>query len=712
MSKDVNIKFKADSSDAQKGIKGVQSELNKFSKSGLEQTIKGVQKLGKTIKGLGISAVIAAEIKILKQYLATIKETAQAYNKQIDAEKGLERAAKNNPYINGEGVKNLKSFAKELERTAAIEDNQSLEVMRQLVATGRTEAEVMQIMSAAVDYAAGANLDLATAAKQLNATYSGSAGLLGKQSAAVKALTKEQLANGEAVKIVAEQYKGMAVELANTDTKLELAKKTFKEAMGEITQPSYEGWNKFWTKIYEDGVKTFKALDMWSQNIADKLTLKDVLKEIDKVERRAVSAREEIIGGVRTSTANYIEDLVDANETDVLEALKRGLELRKEKNKLSGVERTLLERVNNELRIRANREEYLQEEEKKQQELQEKKNKALAKENELNAVKEKNEKDLNKKLDDMEREANLRGEVVDKQAVLNEMVKSYIDLLNNGISENDPFAEEKRKEIEEYAKWMEKLEKDANKTKKELEQLKQVLDDMSDFLSQYEQLTKDATDLFLNSIQEEKNAELGDLAEQYNEGLITYEDYCNKKQEIEEEAAKKEYKLRMWEWTANLATATANIAQGITKSLSEYAMPLAAVMAAMTGAAGAIQIAALIANKPKPPSFATGGIVPGTSYTGDRVQANVNSGEMILNSAQQARLWQLANSGSGNGGGGTVVNMPVTIENKNGSNVQTQMNKNGLRVIIDNAVNSSMGEGRYNASMQEAQSKQKGVSYL
>jgi hypothetical protein len=33
-------------------------------------------------------------------------------------------------------------------------------------------------------------------------------------------------------------------------------------------------------------------------------------------------------------------------------------------------------------------------------------------------------------------------------------------------------------------------------------------------------------------------------------------------------------------------------------------------------------------------SYATGGIVPGNSFTGDRLTAKVNSGEMILNSGQ------------------------------------------------------------------------------
>ncbi len=42
-------------------------------------------------------------------------------------------------------------------------------------------------------------------------------------------------------------------------------------------------------------------------------------------------------------------------------------------------------------------------------------------------------------------------------------------------------------------------------------------------------------------------------------------------------------------------------------------------------------------------AFATGGIVPGTSRSGDKVQVRVNSGEMILNTMQQARLFAIAN---------------------------------------------------------------------
>lgn len=57
------------------------------------------------------------------------------------------------------------------------------------------------------------------------------------------------------------------------------------------------------------------------------------------------------------------------------------------------------------------------------------------------------------------------------------------------------------------------------------------------------------------------------------------------------------------------------------------------------GISGTAQMISLIATVSK---FATGGIVGGTQKSGDNVLVRVNSGEMILNAAQQARLFAIA----------------------------------------------------------------------
>ena len=59
------------------------------------------------------------------------------------------------------------------------------------------------------------------------------------------------------------------------------------------------------------------------------------------------------------------------------------------------------------------------------------------------------------------------------------------------------------------------------------------------------------------------------------------------------------------------------------------------------------------------PAFATGGIVGGSSFSGDRVIARVNSGEMILNGGQQNRLFNMINGGNASGGGGFVASTKI-----------------------------------------------------
>ena len=54
-------------------------------------------------------------------------------------------------------------------------------------------------------------------------------------------------------------------------------------------------------------------------------------------------------------------------------------------------------------------------------------------------------------------------------------------------------------------------------------------------------------------------------------------------------------------------------------------------------------------------SFATGGIVGGNSYHGDKLTARVNSGEMILNGHQQKNLFDAINSGKIGGGNALVA---------------------------------------------------------
>jgi hypothetical protein len=108
--------------------------------------------------------------------------------------------------------------------------------------------------------------------------------------------------------------------------------------------------------------------------------------------------------------------------------------------------------------------------------------------------------------------------------------------------------------------------------------------------------------------------------------------------------------------SAAIVQATIKMYEGATSAYaSAAAIPGVGHILAPIAAAGALAAgAANIASIKSQPAFENGGIVGGNSYSGDNVQARVNSGEMILNSTQQSRLFKAADGGGSLGGGVTV----------------------------------------------------------
>lgn len=68
------------------------------------------------------------------------------------------------------------------------------------------------------------------------------------------------------------------------------------------------------------------------------------------------------------------------------------------------------------------------------------------------------------------------------------------------------------------------------------------------------------------------------------------------------------------------------------------------------GATAMAEMMAMISSIHSATGYATGGIIGGTSYSGDKLVARVNSGEMILNKRQQTNLFNAISSGKIGGG--------------------------------------------------------------
>jgi hypothetical protein len=149
----------------------------------------------------------------------------------------------------------------------------------------------------------------------------------------------------------------------------------------------------------------------------------------------------------------------------------------------------------------------------------------------------------------------------------------------------------------------------------------------------------------------------------------------------------------MAEWTNSLIQAGVNTALAVTKSLPNL------VMAGIAGALGALQIAVIAANMPKPPAFADGGVVglPRTYHSkyanGGIVEANTPRGvdavdttlanrEMVLNDDQQSNLFG-AIAGGQLGGGVTTLQIQIMLDRLVIGNATVDVINDGLTHKIE-----------------------------
>ena len=821
MAKKATIKVTSDIKSAESGIDKLTSELNKFAKN--NQTLNSLSKLNgafQLTKGVvgGATSALRTGTEVIKKVGAEMERLTEAANVQIKAETQLAQAAKNNPYLDDNSVIQLKNYASKLQSITAVGDEALIPLMAQLAAAGRTQAEIQDIMSAALDVSASGTMSLESAVKNLNKTFSGLSGELGESIPEIKNLTKEQLKNGEAVKVIASQYKGMAEEVANATgslEKMEGARGDFEEQLGMITKPTVDGWHNFWTAVYQKGTDIISKLNGKLDEFADKAMQKKITKKLNEFgEINYEHIMNEVGNAYNNDLSDYavnriIQKSVASQTLSQLEATKAFLENEKA---LALTEDTIEKKIYDIVKIKYDSAKAAADELKAEQERQEQLRKEQEEAERARKAKQDAEKETAKALqnrrdelraeyqqsiDSIKTQIETRramGEAVseeeENQLLLNAAMSAYIKMYSDpafdrsqtktgmweGEQEQRNYIQalaDKAKvavEIEDLKKKSDEILAEATKyvskdsdvklsdsIKTEIESLKQYMENTELSAEQYEALTQrkiELEQLFTEVVKKEseeraqktmedvakvtevvtnyvdKFAEITNgitslirqnneveneeamtaLSEQYTNGIISYEEYYEKKKALDKKAAQEEYKLKMWEWTASFLQATANIAMGVAKALAEGGPYAGPILAALIGASGAIQIATIVANKPKPPSFATGGIVPGNSYSGDKVQANVNSGEMILNAQQQANLWKMANGAAG--GNGAVVNMPVNIQNNTDASVKTQLNPDGLLILIDKHINAEMAKGTYTQSMNVAQGKAQGASYL
>lgn len=128
-------------------------------------------------------------------------------------------------------------------------------------------------------------------------------------------------------------------------------------------------------------------------------------------------------------------------------------------------------------------------------------------------------------------------------------------------------------------------------------------------------------------------------------------------EEYERKKADIQYKAALASWAMQLSAAIASGAQAVLNGLlTQPFIPAGIAAGAIAGIMAGSNILTVMNQRPQPPAFQSGGIIPGSSYQGDRVSVLANSGEMILNPEQQAMLFNWINKGTLSGKGITQQN--------------------------------------------------------
>lgn len=753
---EIRINTKIDESGLDKGLKDIDGKLKNSSKS-FESANKGSKSFGENLKSIGakgaaLAGGVGLAVGALKKTVDVLNDCAAAYRVQENAEKALEVAARNNPYLNGESVDRLKAFASELQNMSEVGDEVSIQVMAQLGAAGRTEEEIQKIMSAAVDMSAATGQDLASAAQTLNMTFNGMSGTLGRQIDGIKNLTAEELKAGAAVDLVAQKYKGMAKETADVEVQLSNAWGDFKENIG-----------KGWQEALEPAKKELTGL--LSQ-------INAVNAELNKTKNKNIEAlgtTEEKINIATDKLAYYNDMLANANDYDA-----QSLIFAKQQVEVWGKELGLLKSLAEQENKRNKR---LSEEQKRQELLkaQQDRNKQAA-----DYIKE-NEQALQSQIEKLRISAIATGENIDAQDVYNAYLQSYIDLItkSNGlVTENNAAAKERLALIKEQAQALkdaqtaeekkaaaEKLAREGESYASEVAQgsggyfeeykrrnaaleayaeelhekeIRGELDatdkmleidkayaqnkkdlwanittEINSYTQQAAQVAQDMGELMLKDVETRTDLELAELDAKYEKGEISEEEYYEKQKQIQQKAAQDEYKIRMFEWTTSILTATANIAEGVSKAIAQGGTA-GLITGALVGAAGAVQIGSIIASKPTPPHFANSGFIgglTGATYGSDTMLANVRQGEYIMNVPQQKRLLELLNGNQPQRNDGSNIYVNNTQSNRVDADVR--QNNDGIFIdILDKHINKGLADGDFDAGFASMNTRQQGERIL
>ena len=220
----------------------------------------------------GATENFLAQNKALQQYNATVAK----FGKSLSNLNKIQNEVSRNNFFDGDSINNATKMA---------------------VAMGLTEKQIEDVLKASTDLAASGVMPLDQAVKALSRSYSGNVEELKRMNPELANLTKEQLEQGEAVRIIGQEYKGMADAMANTfegrDTQWNNSFSDLQAEVGEIIQRvKYFGQGKWldpinrlsnWLNDNSAKIASFIVTLPENFKIAT-VAIKDIVKELFSID--------------------------------------------------------------------------------------------------------------------------------------------------------------------------------------------------------------------------------------------------------------------------------------------------------------------------------------------------------------------------------------------------------------------------------------------
>lgn len=225
-------------SDVTLGIEIETTQAEKSLSTLEKKSIESAERMQKAFDGLKTVAAAAIAAFAGKQVIDFFAEGIKSAVAQEQAFARLGAQMEATGEKTDEAMKAFGDLADELENTTKFGDDAVVSAAALAKSYGLTNDQALKLTRAAADLASATGDTLDGAVEQLTASYSGNIKTLGKLVPEVKGLTKEQLAAGAAVDLLAKRFGGAAAKEVQTFqgaiTRANNAFDNFRESFGTL----------------------------------------------------------------------------------------------------------------------------------------------------------------------------------------------------------------------------------------------------------------------------------------------------------------------------------------------------------------------------------------------------------------------------------------------------------------------------------------------